>query len=191
MSTPTRETLEHREEVPMSLRYGLLGLLAEGPASGYDLTRRFEQVVGPVWPAKHPQIYAELGRLAADGLIKVESEGPRGRKAYEITDTGLADVRRWLVDGSADHTLRFEPILRSFFFWLMEPDELVAHLERESTSYRELADTYRSYAEAKDRGEYGSSPQTQSLRLAVEAGARVYAALADWAQWAAERSKND
>jgi DNA-binding PadR family transcriptional regulator len=177
------------KEAPMSLRHGLLGLLAESPASGYDLTRRFEKVVGPVWPAKHPQIYAELGRLAAEGLIKVESEGARGRKAYEITDAGLAEVRRWLVDTSPEQALRFEPLLRSFFFWLMEPEELSAYLERESASYRRLAATYSAYAEAKDRGDYGSSPQTQSLRLAVEAGARIYSALADWATWAAERSK--
>jgi DNA-binding PadR family transcriptional regulator len=173
----------------VSLRHGLLGLLAEGPASGYDLTRRFEEVVGPVWPAKHPQIYAELGRLATEGLIKVESEGARGRKAYEITDAGLAEVRRWLVDTNPGQALRFEPLLRSFFFWLMEPDELAAHLDRESASYRQLATTYRDYADAKDRGEFGSSPQTQSLRMAVEAGARIYTALADWAEWAAERSR--
>jgi DNA-binding PadR family transcriptional regulator len=35
----------------MSLRYGLLGLLAETPASGYDLARRFQEVLGQIWPA--------------------------------------------------------------------------------------------------------------------------------------------
>jgi DNA-binding PadR family transcriptional regulator len=178
-----------RKGWPVSLRHGLLGLLAERPASGYDLTQRFEKVVGPVWPAKHPQIYAELGRMATEGLIRIESEGPRGRKAYEITDAGLAEVRRWLVETNPEQALRFEPLLRSFFFWLMEPDELAAHLERESASYRKLADTYREYGAAKDRGDFGFSPQTQSLRVAVEAGARIYTALADWAQWAAERSR--
>ena len=50
----------------MSLRHGLLGLLAEGPASGYDLARRFQEALGPVWPAQHPKIYAELARLTYD-----------------------------------------------------------------------------------------------------------------------------
>jgi len=98
-------------------------------------------------------------------------------------------VRRWLVDTNAGQALRFEPLLRSFFFWLMEPDELAAHLDRESASYRLLATTYREYADAKDCGEFGFNPQTQSLRVAVEAGARIYTALADWAQWAAERRR--
>ncbi|MFD0662365.1 PadR family transcriptional regulator [Thermocatellispora tengchongensis] len=72
----------------MSLRYGLLGLLAEGPASGYDLAQRFQEVLGQIWPAQHPKIYAELRRLADEGLIEVDSQGPRRRTAYRITPTG-------------------------------------------------------------------------------------------------------
>ncbi|NUW32613.1 PadR family transcriptional regulator [Nonomuraea sp. SMC257] len=168
----------------MSLRYGLLGLLAEGPASGYDLTRRFEEVLGPVWPAQHPKIYAELGRLTTDGLIEVDSYGPRGRKAYRITEDGLAAVRTWLAEAEVDHTMRLEPLLRSFFFWLMTPEQLGDHLVREQEFFAAMARRYQTYAEAKDRGEYGHSPQTQSMRVAVEAGVRVYEALAGWAEWA-------
>ncbi|OHV39992.1 MULTISPECIES: PadR family transcriptional regulator [Pseudofrankia] len=168
----------------MSLRHGLLGLLAEGPASGYDLTRRFQETLGPIWPAQHPQIYAELGRLAEAGLIEVESRGPRGRKAYGITDAGLDEVRRWLTEGEVDHTLRVEPLLRSVFFWLMSPGDLDAHLEREGRYFAEQANLYREHANAKDRGDYGDSPQTRSIRLAAEAGIRLFQALADWAEWA-------
>jgi DNA-binding PadR family transcriptional regulator len=168
----------------MSLRYGLLGLLAEGPASGYDLTRRFSETLGPVWPAQHPQIYAELARLTEAGLIVVDSHGPRGRKAYRITDAGLAEVRRWLAEDQVDHTLRIESLLRSVFFWLMAPAELDAHLEREGQFFREQAEVYRQHTVAKDRGDYGSSPQMQSIRIAAEAGVRLFQALADWTDWA-------
>lgn len=168
----------------MSLRHGLLGLIAEGPASGYDLARRFEEVLGSIWPAKHPQIYGELNRLAGEGLIAVEAEGPRRRKEYRITDAGIAELRRWLVEEDVDHTVRLEPLLRSLFFWLMEPDELSRHLSREATFYRETAQVYRTYAARKDDGEFGDSPQTRSMRLTIEAAIRLYDALADWAEWA-------
>lgn len=170
----------------MSLRHALLGLLAEKPASGWDLSRRFEDVLGSVWPAGHPQIYGELRKLEEGGLTEVDSEGPRRRKAYRVTDAGLAEVRHWLTDVEVDHTLRLEPILRSVFFWLMTPEQLTDHLNREAEYFEALAATYRSLAEAKDRGEYGSSVQTQSLRIAAEAGARLNEALSQWAAWAAE-----
>ncbi|MEV6896952.1 PadR family transcriptional regulator [Amycolatopsis sp. NPDC051372] len=168
----------------MSLRYGLLGLLAEGPASGYDLARRFEEALGPVWPAQHPKIYAELSRLAEAGLIEVDSHGPRGRKAYRITETGLTAVRAWLAAGEVDHTLRTESVLRSFFFWLMEQDDLTEHLRREHEFFSGTAETMRAYAAAKDRSDFGTSPQTKAMRVAVEAAIRIYQAMADWAEWA-------
>ena len=168
----------------MSLRHGLLGLLAEGPASGYDLARRFTEVLGSIWPAQHPKIYAELGKLAAEGLVEVESEGPRRRKAYRITDAGVAEVRRWLTEVDVDHTMRLQPLLRSLFFWLMDTDDLQRHLQAEARYYRDLAQQYREYAARKDRGEFGYSPQTQSMRVTIEAGIRLYSALAEWAEWA-------
>ena len=167
----------------MSLRHALLGLLAEHPASGWDLSRRFDDVLGSVWPAGHPQIYGELRKLRDDGLIAVDDEGPRRRTAYRVTDAGLAEVRRWLTETTVDHTLRLEPLLRSVFFWLMTPGQLAAHLDREASYYHRLAATYRDLAAAKDRGEYGDSPQTRSLRIAAEAAARLNDTLGDWADW--------
>lgn len=175
----------------MSLRHGLLGLLAEGPASGYDLARRFQEALGAVWPAQHPRIYGELARLAEAGLIEVDSHGPRGRKAYRITEEGLAEVRRWLAEGEVDHTLRMETLLRAYFFWLMEPAELRAHLERERAFHAETVRTLRGYAQAKDRGEWGTGPQVRAMRVALEAGIRIHEALASWAEWAQETQEAD
>jgi len=50
--------------------------------------------------------------------------------------------------------------------------------------YQQLAAKYRALATAKDRGDYGDSPQTRSLRIAAEAGARLNETLGDWADWA-------
>ncbi len=171
----------------MSLRHALLGLLAEQPASGYDLSQRFNDVLGSVWPAGHPQIYGELRKLLDQGLIAVDGTGPRRRTAYRVTEDGLAEVRHWLVDTPVDHTLRLEPLLRSVFFWLLTAEQLSAYLEGEAAYYQGLADSYRKLAAAKDRGDYGDSPQTGSLRIAAEAGIRLNDALQKWAEWANER----
>ncbi|PRY55992.1 PadR family transcriptional regulator [Glycomyces artemisiae] len=168
----------------MSLRYALLGLLADSPASGYDLTQRFEKQLQMIWPAKHPQIYGELGKLADAGLIAVDSEGPRGRKVYAITPEGLAEVRRWLTEEPVDHTARLEALLRSLFYWLMDPEDLGEHLASEAAFYRAAAAGFREYAAAKDRGDYGDAPSVKSMRMTIEAGIRLYEALADWAEWA-------
>ena len=168
----------------MSLRHALLGLLSEQPQSGWDLSRRFTETLAAVWPAGHPQIYGELRKLHADRLITVQETGPRGRVVYSVTPAGRAEVTRWLTDDAVDHTMRLEPILRSVFFWLMPPDKLLEHLDAEAAHYRSAADQYRRLADAKDRGDFGDSEQTRSLRIAAEAAIRVNQALAEWAEWA-------
>jgi DNA-binding PadR family transcriptional regulator len=170
----------------MSLRHGLLGLLAEGPASGYDLARRFQEGLGTVWPAQHPQIYAELGKLTTAGLIEVDSVGPRRRTLYRITDAGLAEAKRWLNTPDVDHSFRFEPLLRAYFFWLLSPEELAERLAAEQRYYAEYGATLRAFAGAKDRGEWGTGPRTRAQRIALEAVLRLNQAMAEWAAWAAE-----
>ena len=80
----------------MSLRHSLLGLLAEQPRTGYELTRLFDESLLNVWPASHSQIYPELAKLAADGLIRQTASGSRGKKVYAITPAGLNEVMAWL-----------------------------------------------------------------------------------------------
>lgn len=174
----------------MSLRHALLGLLAEQPASGWDLTHRFDEVLGSVWPAGHPQIYGELRKLEQERLIELDAEGPRRRKAYRVTDAGLDAVRHWLTSVEPDHTMRLEPLLRSVFFWLMTPEQLAEHLNNEARHYESVAAMYRGIADAKDRGDYGNSPQVRSLRIAAEAGARLNKALAEWASWAQTHARD-
>ena len=78
------------------------GGLAQRPASGYDLLKRFQKSMAHVWPATQSQLYGELGKLADAGLIKVSDVGPRGRKEYAITDAGRAELHRWMTSPQDD-----------------------------------------------------------------------------------------
>ncbi|HTL85885.1 MAG TPA: helix-turn-helix transcriptional regulator, partial [Acidimicrobiia bacterium] len=53
----------------MSVREGLLALLAEGPRNGHQLKTEFESVTGGVWPLNVGQVYTTLDRLTRDGLV--------------------------------------------------------------------------------------------------------------------------
>lgn len=113
----------------MSLRIAALGLLAGGPASGYDLLKEFETSMANVWPATQSQLYSELNKLADSGLIKVSAVGPRGRKEYAITDAGHAELRRWVTSPQDDPPFRSAPLLRVFLLGLIPAAQARAHLE--------------------------------------------------------------
>lgn len=167
----------------MSLRFALLGLLSDQSMSGYDLTKRFEQSLGNVWPARHSQIYPELNRLNDEGLIEIVAEGPRGRKEYLATGAGREAVRQWLITTEPEWGVRSEPMLRSFFLWMIKPQEARSYLY----SYRRWFEQ-RLAAHTTIRDHW--APQTegeQAARIVLEAGILQAEAAITWANWALEQ----
>lgn len=167
----------------MSLRYALLGMLSDQPMSGYDLTKRFEESLQNVWPARHSQIYPELNRLHDEGLIEIVSEGPRGRKEYRSTPAGREAVIRWLTETETEWSLRSEPMLRAFFLWMLEPEQARAYLRQ----YREhFSRRLAGYQQIKQHWQ----PQTEGEKAAwvvLEAGIVQAEAAISWADWALEQ----
>jgi PadR family transcriptional regulator AphA len=168
----------------MTLRHGLLDLLAGEPLSGYDLSRIFGVSMANVWPAQHSQIYPELGKLVADGLIAQTGDGPRGRKVYETTPAGIEALRSWLRDTPPDYSIRQEVQLRVFCLWVLPTDEALAQLARDRAEYvRHLAQLEESIAEV----DWSANPTRRGARLSIEFGRRFYTAEIDWIDWASEQ----
>lgn len=168
--------------VAMSLRHAVLGLLAEKPASGYDLLRQFDYSLTNVWPATQSQVYAELAKLADGGLVTVGAEGSRGRKEYEITDAGRAELRHWLLEESPQRTRRSDLLLRVFFLGTVSPAEAKAFFERGVEYMGEYEDELH---EVEKETEWGDDDFSVYGRIALEWGLRFTAMHREWARWAA------
>jgi DNA-binding PadR family transcriptional regulator len=96
----------------------ILGMLALGKNSGYDIKQLVDKSTRHFWAASYGQIYPELRRLEEGGLIRGRSEptGGRARKVYELTDAGLEALRDWLgADEEPLYELRDEGLLKLFF----------------------------------------------------------------------------
>jgi DNA-binding PadR family transcriptional regulator len=166
----------------VSLRHGILGLLASRPMSGYDLTREIDLTLGHVWSARHSQIYPELSRLASEGLIEQVDSGPRGRKRYAATETGRAEVLRWLREDDPGRELRVEALLQGFFYWMLEPVEAVALLTRERVFHEAKLATYESLAGSGV--DWVANAEHHARRIMLEAGIRYERGLVEWCDWA-------
>jgi DNA-binding PadR family transcriptional regulator len=81
----------------MSVRHGLLALLAGGASHGYELKQAFEERTGSLWPLNIGQVYATLARLERDGLVEGLEGGDRDRRPYELTEAGRAELDDWLL----------------------------------------------------------------------------------------------
>jgi DNA-binding PadR family transcriptional regulator len=167
----------------VSLRIAALGLLAQEPGSGYDLLKHFEKSMANVWPATQSQLYGELNKLAATGLIEVSDIGPRGRKEYRITDAGRAELRRWVTNPRDDPPFRSAGLLRVFLLGEVPPEQarnhalaMAEHAEAEVKRLKRLRASINWTAD-DDGSFYGLA--------ALEYGLRMNAMQADWASWLA------
>ncbi len=128
------------DEIAMSLRYALLALLTAEPLTGYDAAKRFSGSVGHVWHAPDSQIYPELRRMEAEGLVDGEQVrwGPRSTKTrYRITDDGIHALRKWM-DTPLDYApLRDAPHMQAAYFEWADPDSAREHLHRHIAHYTE------------------------------------------------------
>ena len=82
----------------MSIKSGLLALLAEEPMYGYQLRARFEERTGATWPLNVGQVYTTLARLERDGLVEPAGDDGDGHAIYRITDGGRDAVAEWLAE---------------------------------------------------------------------------------------------
>jgi PadR family transcriptional regulator AphA len=110
----------------------VLGLVAFGERSGYDLALLAESTVQHLWTPSRSQIYKTLPRLVAAGLTRrreVEQQGRPDKALYRITDEGRSALRCWLAeveDEPAGGRLVFP--LKLFFCDFASPDTARAHL---------------------------------------------------------------
>ena len=165
----------------MSLRHALLGALADQPRTGYELLKHFQQSLAYAWPASHSQIYPELAKLLAAGLIREGEALPRGGRPYEITASGLDEVRRWLRETEPSRAVRSEATLRLFFLWLLEQNEAEEYLRGEAERARTVLGELEAIAAQQDP----ETAKTRAYRIALELGLRTTRARLEWADWAA------
>jgi DNA-binding PadR family transcriptional regulator len=111
----------------------LLGLLTIEPMSGYDLGQNIRTSVGYMWNESYGQIYPNLKKLAAEGLVTAKTERQKGkpdRHIYAITKKGRERLAAWLVVEPQPEIPRNELLLKLFFGAQIAPEFSIQHVKR-------------------------------------------------------------
>jgi PadR family transcriptional regulator AphA len=160
----------------MSLRHAVLGLLAIEPATGYELTRKFDVSLSNAWHASHSQIYPELGKLEAEGMVEVVATGARNSRTWALTPVGREELRRWMVDVTPSRVTRDESAVRIFIApRLLEPADARIALQRDldfTIANREMLESI----DERQREAGG----TAAFAPAVDLGLRVNQVMQEW-----------
>jgi PadR family transcriptional regulator AphA len=176
----------------MSLEHAILGFLNYKPFSGYDLKKAFDTSVQHFWPADQSQIYRTLARLAKRGWAEAEvipQEDRPNRKVYHITETGQAELRRWLTDSLPAHTERHALLVQVFFSGQLSDAEILAIFKQEAEQLREMLARYDQVPQQS--AEYvamiNSPRETFFWMLTLEYGIKVAQASLEWIESVIQR----
>jgi PadR family transcriptional regulator, regulatory protein AphA len=155
----------------MSLRHALLALLSAGPLTGYDASRQFASSVGHVWHALDSQIYPELRKMQAEGLLTARQVpwGSKGAKKteYSVSPDGYEVLKAWQREPLSYVPVRDPARLKAAYFEWAEPQDAarqleshIAHFEEQRALAQQVIDEIRSDSQPTlERRLSGASPQ--------------------------------
>jgi DNA-binding PadR family transcriptional regulator len=169
----------------MALAHTILTVLCERPASGYDLSKRFEETVSCYWKASQQQIYRELGKMEEKGWVSFElvpQAGKPDKKIYDITRSGQQELRRWYQEQTEPTPIREDLLVKVLGGAHLPNDILLQELQRRRQLHLEQLQSYRAM-----EAQYQELPdpplQEQYRYLTLRRGIRYEQ---DWIDWCDE-----
>jgi PadR family transcriptional regulator, regulatory protein AphA len=109
----------------------VLGLIAFGERSGYELAYLAANSVQHLWTPSQSQIYKTLPRLVERGLARrreVEQQGRPDKALYRISAAGRKTLRRWLDEVEEQPVGRVVFPLKLFFCSFASPGTAQAQI---------------------------------------------------------------
>ena len=142
----------------MDVKTVCLGMLTDGPASGYDMKKCFESTFGHFFPAGYGSIYPALATLARNGLVEFEEipqDGKPDRKVYSITDAGRAELDTALSNPNPSHRVRSEFLAMMCFAHLMTDEQINAVIDNKLSELGSFLEMLNQIPQ----GDYASIPK--------------------------------
>ena len=167
------------ESLPPTARV-ILGMLRLGARTGYEIRSFVETSTRFFWGASYGQIYPELRRLAAAGLVEAE-DNPRGaipRRSYRLTAAGESALHESLT-APADLIFEYrdEALLRTFFGDVLSRDEVLANAGLAREQFEEVVERFR---EIEPRAQAAAGEGEVFPYLALQFGIGLMEWIANW-----------
>jgi DNA-binding PadR family transcriptional regulator len=91
------------------IRRAILSALQDGPAHGYAVMRRLEEMSGGLWRPSPGSVYPHLQMLEDEGMVG--SSQKDGTRVFHLTDAGVAEAAAeaplpWQGHGESDDQIR-------------------------------------------------------------------------------------
>ncbi|MEV4126955.1 PadR family transcriptional regulator [Nocardia sp. NPDC049707] len=123
----------------MALRHAVLAALLDGEISGYQLAKLFDITVSNYWHAQPPQLYTELSKLEAEGLVagrEVPQQGRPNKRVYAPTSAGILELTEFITARGKPSYIRDDLLVKVQAADVAGTTSLVAQIEERAAEAR-------------------------------------------------------
>ena len=174
-----------RAVAPTTTTYAILGLLAAGPSSPYDLSIRLQIGYGFFWPRARSHVFTEAKKIAALGWARgtARRTGRRMRTEYAITPKGRSALQAWMATEPTTFSLEFEHLVRVYLTAFGTTDDLLRVLDSAATRARGMLDVAEQVISDYESGVIEGPQDEPHLRvLLVDYLAHLAELTLDWSK---------
>lgn len=174
----------------MALRNAILAALADGESSGYDLTKLFDVTVANFWSATPQQLYRELEKLDAEGLVAgrvVEQKRRPNKKVFALTAAGRAALQDFTARPPKPTAIRDELLVQVEALELSDLPSVRANVEAKLAASEERLKRYERRRESmlagRSEAEYLADAQRLGPYLTLARGIAFEAENVRWCEF--------
>lgn len=110
----------------------ILGMLLNGPQSGYDIKQAFENLFSYFFDVSYGSIYPALNKLEKEGLIKKEvviQKGKPNKNVFSITEQGKAKFWEYMSSPLERDVVKSDTLMRLYFSKYTDIEHVLVWLE--------------------------------------------------------------
>ncbi len=143
-------------------RYAILGMLFEGPTTGYEIKSLMGRSTVYFWRESDSTIYPMLKVLAKEGkvLSKIAYVGKKKKEVFSITEAGREEFKAWLESPTGSETPRNEFLLKLFF--ATDRKEMIRLFQEQLEKTEKI---YEEYKKIEERLEGIADSPRKAIRL--------------------------
>jgi hypothetical protein len=150
--------------------------------SGYELVQTTRLRFRFFWSESYGQIYPELRKLEAEGLVAAGSgSDARGKKSWSVSPSGREALAVWLEEPGAKDGVRIETLLKAYFAHNAGPQALASVLDGFQKRLAGDIETLETM-EAHLRELPDPQKNHEYALMAAELGLATYRLWSDWAE---------
>jgi len=171
----------------MALPHALLAsLLVEGPCSGYEMVKRFDEKISCYWMASHQQVYKALRELETEGWVSSETITQTSRpnkNIYSITPLGQEHLANWVLTPSEPTTIREDLMIKTQVGFLVPRPAILNELKRRCETHKKNLNVLLSIEQEEFKDINHLSKEQKFHYLTLRRGIRFES---DWVAWCEE-----